>query len=479
MLRHRLNLELHGSDGFTTAPRLIAVVGLFVSVALGVQMLLTGWYAGRMMPGVMAAGEPVGGLAISQARGVLQHEAAAYELKLSVAGRHYRATSAQLGVQFDTESTLAAAYNADHGIWPSFQPTPVNMSYVVNELQLANFSRSVADQVGVQPVDAGIVWASGKFQPIPDKNGLSIDHAQLKRLIEKNLEAPDNAHLQLAPRPVAADIQMADLGPTIAEAKQLVATPIVLAYKGQNYTPTANDIGQWLTFTKQTSGDTAKLIPQVDGAKLEGYIQGLAKRLNVAPVTQHQTVTNGIVNIQHQGVNGSYIDQNALGAAITAAVMASQPVTYAIIDYPIPFKTQSSNLISLDGVSSYIEVNLSVQHLWVWQNGAVIYDSPVTSGATGAGFPTATGLFAIYYKTTNTHLVGYAYGPRYNYDVAVQYWMPFYQGFGLHDASWRNGNFGGQDYYYGGSHGCINLPLATAAFLYNWSVIGTPVWVHT
>jgi lipoprotein-anchoring transpeptidase ErfK/SrfK len=62
--------------------------------------------------------------------------------------------------------------------------------------------------------------------------------------------------------------------------------------------------------------------------------------------------------------------------------------------------------------------------------------------------------------------------------VFVQYWMPFYQGFGLHDASWRNGNFGGQDYYYGGSHGCVNLPLATAEFLYNWADIGTPVWVH-
>jgi lipoprotein-anchoring transpeptidase ErfK/SrfK len=60
--------------------------------------------------------------------------------------------------------------------------------------------------------------------------------------------------------------------------------------------------------------------------------------------------------------------------------------------------------------------------------------------------------------------------------------MPFYQGYGLHDASWRNGNFGETSgplgYYYDGSHGCVNLPDATAAFVYNWSVVGTPVWVH-
>jgi lipoprotein-anchoring transpeptidase ErfK/SrfK len=89
---------------------------------------------------------------------------------------------------------------------------------------------------------------------------------------------------------------------------------------------------------------------------------------------------------------------------------------------------------------------------------------------------TVTGLFSIYYKTTNTHLVGYQYG--WNYDVPVKYWMPFYQGYGLHDAVWRHGSFGGQDYYYGGSHGCVNLPDATAEFIYNWAAVGTPVWVH-
>ena len=56
--------------------------------------------------------------------------------------------------------------------------------------------------------------------------------------------------------------------------------------------------------------------------------------------------------------------------------------------------------------------------------------------------------------------------------------MPFHGGYGLHDAVWRHGNFGGQDYINGGSHGCINLTDATAEFIYNWSDIGTPVWVQ-
>ena len=55
--------------------------------------------------------------------------------------------------------------------------------------------------------------------------------------------------------------------------------------------------------------------------------------------------------------------------------------------------------------------------------------------------------------------------------------MPFHNGQGLHDATWR-GAFGGNIYTYGGSHGCVNLPLDIAAQLYNLVYVGMPVIVH-
>jgi lipoprotein-anchoring transpeptidase ErfK/SrfK len=42
----------------------------------------------------------------------------------------------------------------------------------------------------------------------------------------------------------------------------------------------------------------------------------------------------------------------------------------------------------------------------------------------------------------------------------------------LHGAYWHN-NFGNRM-----SHGCINLPLDFATFLYSWAPLGTMVWVH-
>ena len=42
----------------------------------------------------------------------------------------------------------------------------------------------------------------------------------------------------------------------------------------------------------------------------------------------------------------------------------------------------------------------------------------------------------------------------------------------FHSAYWHN-NFGNRM-----SHGCVNMPIPEAKFVYEWAPIGTEVWVH-
>ena len=49
--------------------------------------------------------------------------------------------------------------------------------------------------------------------------------------------------------------------------------------------------------------------------------------------------------------------------------------------------------------------------------------------------------------------------------------------YGLHDATWRT-NFGGDIYKGAGSHGCINMPYASAAKLYDLIDAGTLVMIY-
>jgi lipoprotein-anchoring transpeptidase ErfK/SrfK len=125
-----------------------------------------------------------------------------------------------------------------------------------------------------------------------------------------------------------------------------------------------------------------------------------------------------------------------------------------------------------------IYVDIAGQYLYGYDQGELVVSSPVVTGKTG--FETVRGEYKIYTKTTNQKLISPfttdKNDPLY-YEVMVNYWMPFYSGYGLHDATWR-GSFGGDQYIYNGSHGCVNMPLWLTEFIWSWAEIGTPVYVN-
>ncbi len=124
--------------------------------------------------------------------------------------------------------------------------------------------------------------------------------------------------------------------------------------------------------------------------------------------------------------------------------------------------------------STYIEVDLSSQHMYYYQGGSIIFDSDIVSGDIRYDDrATPPGIFTLYYKKSPDVLRG-AKKPdgTYEYETSVTYWMPFNGGIGFHDATWQ-AYFGGDRYTYAGSHGCINMPLDAAATLY--SIIDTNV----
>ena len=120
---------------------------------------------------------------------------------------------------------------------------------------------------------------------------------------------------------------------------------------------------------------------------------------------------------------------------------------------------------------SYIEIDLTLQHVWVYKDGNLVVDTDCVTGNSRRGFDTPTGIYQITYKERDATLKGE------NYSSAVKYWMPFYYNVGLHDASWRN-SFGGDIYKTSGSHGCVNLPPKIAETIFQNIEKGTPVVVY-
>jgi hypothetical protein len=120
-------------------------------------------------------------------------------------------------------------------------------------------------------------------------------------------------------------------------------------------------------------------------------------------------------------------------------------------------------------VAKSLAIDLSDQMMYAYENGVLVKSSPITSGKDST--PTVTGTFQIYQKLADTYLQGA------DYRLHVNYWMPFYDGYGIHDAYWRH-IFGGEDYHNRGSHGCLNTPDDMVAWVWNWAPVGTTVMVQ-
>src|SRR5215207_2486857 len=72
-----------------------------------------------------------------------------------------------------------------------------------------------------------------------------------------------------------------------------------------------------------------------------------------------------------------------------------------------------------------------------------------------------------------TNSGGRSLGDCVHYNVPDVPWVLYFtnSGHALHGTYWHN-NFGTPM-----SHGCINLPMDVAAWLYDWAPLGTPVLV--
>ena len=116
----------------------------------------------------------------------------------------------------------------------------------------------------------------------------------------------------------------------------------------------------------------------------------------------------------------------------------------------------------------YVEIDMTNQMVYLVDNGVVRIQTPCVTGNVASGNTTPPGIFGVTYRQTNATLRGATY------TSFVHYWMPFNGNIGMHDATWR-GRFGGEIYRTSGSHGCVNLPKAAAAKIFESIYQGCPV----
>ena len=153
-------------------------------------------------------------------------------------------------------------------------------------------------------------------------------------------------------------------------------------------------------------------------------------------------------------------------AALTEQILAGENFTRSPI-------TKGSAKASQPLVgNTYIEVDLTNQHMWYYKDGAVVIETDVVTGKPTT--PTPKGVDYIWKKERNATLRG-TNDDGSKYASPVSYWMPVdWTGVGIHDSDWQPA-YGGDLWKTRGSRGCVNTPPSVMAQLYNAVEVGTPV----
>ncbi len=232
-------------------------------------------------------------------------------------------------------------------------------------------------------------------------------------------------------------------------------------------------IKPWVTYGDDWS--------DLDTEQISAFVEDLAARYNTRyhDRTFHSTLGYDVTIPGDFNEYGYIVDQDGEAAQLYSDIMSGaevtrEPVYYSKNDsYGNPYYYGREGRDDLAG--TYVEVSISAQHLWFYKSGSLIVECDVVSGCIARGTPTQTGCFPLAYKESPSVLRGGDSGN--GYATTVQYWMPFYEGQGLHDATWR-GSFGGSIYQGSGSHGCVNLPYSAAETIYYNIEPGTAILIY-
>lgn len=410
-----------------------------------------------LLEGATLYGIDVTGMTAQEAKSAIQNALSHYSLILTVNNREFQLSGETLSLTLSED-----AFDS----W--FQQTLAGIEPSVSGLLSFDTAQALAlveGQLETSARNAGIAYdaSTQQFQITPHRDGTSADLKNVKSALATavgTLSPTATAYAKLSDVPATVCDTDPRLSAAVSDANEYLKLNLSYTYEAPGITATvkelsAKDMADFLSFDSNFQ-------VQLNSRAIQNYVSGVGKQFGSTSgdfITTHGTTVGMKVDYY-----GAVLDQKAMYQDLFDCLKNKTSGNRIA-----PFLASSANNMPYGG--NYVEIDLSSQYLWLYKNGELVISTPFVSGNVSAGRRTPTGVFSIFGMYTDTYLMGPTW---YDY---VNYWIPFYGGIGLHDASWRS-EFGDSIYMYNGSHGCINLPNHAAGVIYDNVSIGTMVIVY-
>lgn len=455
------------------------------AVISGVVSLLTlglgylggvGYYAEKFTPNTRYGSVNIGNLTLAEAEKQINEDINKETITLIEKGKELgKITLGDLGVEVAPDEILKATYESqDPSQWVVnlFDGTEVknvlghSVTVDAEQVKGALDKLNITNDEREKAVDAAIDYSDEKGYFVePGQSGTEIDYDKLSEAIVDSLDKnTDKVELEsVYAEPIIGE-DSEQVTKTMDYINQILDTKITLQVAGDDITIPREELQQWIHFDANNA-------LYIDEEMVYAYVNALNDKYSTeGKDRQFESTLQGTVTVP-AGILGWSIDVDTEVQQIIADIRNHQDVTRKMA-----FTGVGNRLGEKDDIgSTYIEIDLTNQMMYLYVDGENIVATDIVSGQIGA--ETVPGANAVIEMLKDTDLVGYNQFLKVNYKVPVGYWIRFdYQAQGIHDANWQ-WSFGGDTYLYSGSLGCINTPIDQVSEIYANIEYGTPVLV--
>ena len=448
--------------------KLTIIIGVAAATLIALYIGLSYFFMSHFYFTTTINGVAVGGTSIEGAKAKIEKAIDTYELKLI--GRDNTSDvviGKDIQMEISWKNDLESYMSNQNGFsWivklfvPDHYDKTLGISY--NEtalLEQMNEFLCMQEERQVKPVNAYVAYEDGVFAVKEEVLGTAIDKSKLQRTLRdciKNIDEElnlDEDGCYYEPT-ITADNEKFET--VVAQLNKALQTVITYEIGKSKEVLDASIFADWLYVDSD-------LEAAVDEEALSAFVKEMGRKYNTAYSAKKLMTSYGVEVTIPNSHYGWKIDNKAEKAALVEEIFAGEKVTR-----DLHYSMTGNSHEGPDYGNSYVEINLTAQHLFMYVDGELVVETDFVSGNLANNWNTPTGAFSLTYKQKDAVLRGE------NYVTPVTFWMPYFGNVGMHDATWRS-EFGGNIYKTDGSHGCVNLPWSKAKIIYENIEQGFPV----
>ncbi len=462
---------------------LLGFIVVLIGVGYFIGLILTN---GTFLPNTTINGVDVSKMTLAEATELLKPDEMPGLVLTKKDGTAITISANEFDYKDDTEQQVQKIYsNIDRKMWFKSLFSTFSYNFTANVTYDESKLTQALDKIvwGVtEPKNAYIAHTEEGFIIVDATEGDTLDYSKLKPFILNKVHS-DVFNINIADCDCfyKAEIQAEDLEDQLAFYQKLGDFTVTIDFDYTQEKLTLEDYSTWMTFSED---GTSYTVNKDEVAQYVGHLADVYDTYGKARAF-HATLQGDIMVEQgSQGTYGWKMDQAKTTDELIKALEAGESVTlnpiyesrydkegYAYFTYA---GLESARSAESDIGDTYIEVDLTAQHMWYYQNGEVLFETDqIVSGLyTEQSRVTPEGIYEILEKQSPYKMTGDGYT-----NVPCTYWLrASYEGIGFHDLS--RGAYGGKIYLTDGSHGCINMKYAEVQKLYSLVAVGTPVVMY-